>query len=297
MIERIDPQAYCPQRLLQDIQATCRQILAPFDEQRTRQALEVFAEEFSTCVVQLKATDKPGSGLYYRFFYNGPKDLNELAGALCAGQPPLQEEILRRLPGSTRAGLDFDSAEGLAKVWTFTGGPTPLERLLELQSLPQSLRSQADFLRSQGLRDVFFVASDFQSNTMNVYFGWDDLCRNPQWIERMVERTGGCAPCEDILRTQAVSGGVGVTFAWDRPGMQRWCLYSLQVEERVELPERLQIFAQAPSLNEEPQINLAWSFGGSRPYLKLEKSYARDARYFLTQKMGGDLRRRRLQNA
>lgn len=67
--------------------------------------------------------------------------------------------------------------------------------------------------------------------------------------------------------------------------------------QSLELPERLKIFAEAPSLNEAPQINLAWSFGGSRPYLKLEKSYARDARYFLTEKMGGDLRRRRLQNA
>ena len=67
--------------------------------------------------------------------------------------------------------------------------------------------------------------------------------------------------------------------------------------QSLELPERLKIFAEAPTLNEDPQINLAWSFGGSRPYLKLEKSYARDAHCFLTEKMGGDLRRRRLQNA
>jgi len=306
MQERIDPIAYSPERLLRDIEAASYSILAPFDRERTQTALEVFDEEFRCCVVQLKATDKPGSGVYYRFFYNGPKDLTRVAldHGLIAGDGPnlrLQNEVLERFPGATRAGLDFDSSFGLAKVWTFTGGPTPVGQLQGLQCLPASLRAHTEFFAEHGLRHVFFFASDYQGSTMNVYFGWEDDCRNPEWIARMVQATGGAAPSPDltrsILQSQAMSGGVGLTFSWERPELLRWCLYSLEVPEGVELPERLQVFQQAPSLNVQPQFNVAWSFGGQRTYVKLEKSYSRDATYFLTQQMGGDLRRRGLQNA
>jgi hypothetical protein len=107
------------------------------------------------------------------------------------------------------------------------------------------------------------------------------------------------ALCREILESQAASGGVGTTFSWERPGLLRWCLYSLEVPygdgtfSRVplpELPERLARFrAAAPTLNEAPQYNVAWSFGRAGEYVKLEKSYARDATFFLTREMGGDL--------
>jgi hypothetical protein len=52
----------------------------------------------------------------------------------------------------------------------------------------------------------------------------------------------------------------------------------------------LQVFRdQAPTLNRSPQFNAAWSFGRAGFYTKLEKSYAKDADYFLTREMGGDL--------
>lgn len=301
MQERIDPVAYSTERLLQDIGKTAEMIGAPFCPLATYRALQVFEPEFSSCVVQLKAACKAGSGLYYRFFYNGPNDLTQRAlqaGLLDQPDSPnvrLQAEMLQAFPRGTRAGLDFDSGFGLAKVWTFTGGPAPLEQLLKVPSLPDSVAAHADFFARHGLRDVFFVASDYQGSTMNVYFGWDPACRNPGWIAAMVDETGGAAPtpelCQEILRSQAASGGVGLTFSWERPELQRWCLYSLEVAQpqQLTLPERLQQFAGAPTLNQSPQYNVAWSFGGSQTYLKLEKSYARDATFFLTHQMGGDL--------
>ena len=60
----------------------------------------------------------------------------------------------------------------------------------------------------------------------------------------------------------------------------------------VRLPARLEQFRRvAPTLNVSPQYNVAWSFGKAGAYVKLETSYARDATYFLTCEMGGNLSR------
>jgi hypothetical protein len=80
--------------------------------------------------------------------------------------------------------------------------------------------------------------------------------------------------------------------------MGRWCLYGLNLPcgnptpqfNLPPLPERLRQFQQvAPTLNESPQYNVAWSFGQAGFYTKLEKSYAKDADFFLTREMGGNL--------
>lgn len=301
--ERMDAVPWSAAQMLRDLETAARQIEAPFCEATTRRILDVFAPEFSSCVVQLKAACKTGSGLYYRFFYPGPSDLTARALAANLLENPdspnvkLQAEILAKFPRATRAGLDFEAQFGLAKVWTFTGGPTPLREILKLENLPPSVREAAPFFAEFGLKHVFFVASDYQGDTMNVYFGWENGGRNIAWIRKMVEITGGAAPseaiCAEILATQAASGGVGFTFSWNKPGLQRWCLYSLEVppDARVTLPARLEKFREAPTLNACPQINLAWSFGGARSYMKMEKSYARDATFFLTNQMGGDLSR------
>jgi len=308
MTERIDPFAYDPERFLNDLRTSARAIDAPFDEAKVRQTLTVFDAELRRCVVQTKATCKAKSGIYYRFFYKWERDLTALAqqhGLIPAGHSPiidLQADVLANCPGATRAGLDLDTGFGLAKVWTFTGGPMPIDDFLSLQTLPSSVRQHRDFFHAHGLRHVFFVASDFQQNSMNVYFGLEEDCRNEAWIRELVKQTGGGPEDPKVYATMlaslAVSAGVGTTFYWDRPEMGRWCLYALNVpcEDPVAcaglppLPPRLQRFRDGtPTLNRTPQYNVAWSFGRAGFYTKLEKSYARDADYFLTVEMGGNL--------
>jgi hypothetical protein len=307
-VEQIDSIPYDPARFCRDLRHAASAIAAPFDEAKVRRSLEVFDAELRRCVVQMKATCKAGSGVYYRFFYKWERDLTARAqqhGMIPAGHAPiidLQAEVLDGCRGATRAGLDFDTGFGLAKVWTFTGGPTSLDEMLRLPSIPDSVCRHRDFLLRHGLRHVFFVASDFQQDSMNVYFGLDDDCRNEAWLRRLVEATGGGpsdpAVYASMLASLAVSAGVGTTFAWDRPEMGRWCLYGLNLPledaaATAQLPPlspRLARFrAEAPTLNRSPQYNVAWSFGRAGYYTKLEKSYARDATYFLTVEMGGDL--------
>lgn len=314
--ERVDPVPYDPTRFLDDLRTAARAIEAPFDEATVRRTLEVFDTEMRRCVVQMKATCKPGSGVYYRFFYKWERDLTLIAqqhGLIPRGGGPLvdlQADVLAHCPGATRAGLDLDTGSGLAKVWTFTGGPTPLDQILQLETMPDSVRRHRAFFERHGMRHVFFFASDFQQNSMNVYFGLEEDCRTEAWLRRLVQETGGGpddpALYAPMLASLAVSAGIGTTFSWDRPDMGRWCLYGLNVpcEDVVAsaalppLPPRLVRFRDhAPTLNASPQYNVAWSFGKAGFYTKLEKSYARDADHFLTVEMGGNLSHAALQEA
>lgn len=308
MIERIDPLPYHKARFFQDLQIASQAIDSPFSAASVEKSLDIFDEEFQQCVVQMKATTKHGEGLYYRFFYKYDKDLTAVAqkhGLIPAGNDPLiqlQYDVLNNCPGATRAGLDFDTSFGLAKVWTFTGGPTPLDKIAALTTMPKAIATHIPFFLHHGLQHVFFVASDHQQNSMNIYFGLEAECRNEQWLKQLIAETGG-APDDinqysQMIRSLAVSAGVGMTFRWDSPNLDRWCLYGLNLPcldpvaslELPLLPPRLQAFRDsAPTLNQQPQFNAAWSFGKHGFYTKLEKSYARDADYFLTVEMGGNL--------
>jgi len=313
MKQRIDPTPYHPARFLHDLRIAASAIQAPFQEEIVQQTLDVFDAEFRRCVVQLKAASKENTGVYYRFFYKWERDLTALAqqhGMIPQVSSPLvelQQQVLEYCPGATRAGLDFDTGFGLAKVWTFTGGPTPIDELLNIPAIPPTVHQHLEFFRRHGLQHVFFVASDFQQNSMNVYFGLEEHCRSEAWIKNLAQETGGMPENETLyaqmLASLAISTGVGTTFRWDDDAMGRWCLYGLNVpygssappgnlspEKLPPLPHRLQQFQQrAPTLNVLPQYNVAWSFGKAGFYTKLEKSYAQDADYFLTCEMGGNL--------
>lgn len=308
MTERQDPIPYSPTQFFIDLKTAAEAIQAPFNPESVQEMLRVFDDEFRRCVVQLKATCRPDAGIYYRFFYKWDRDLTQLAidhGLIARSEGPivdLQQQVLSSCSGATRAGIDFETNFGLAKIWTFTGGPTSLNELTELPAIPQSVRDSQAFLKDAGLNHVFFVASDFQQNSMNVYFGLDESCRNEDWLRNLIHKTGGGPEdptlYQRMLNSLAVSTGVGTTFRWDRPEMGRWCLYGLNVPfeapnpafELPPLPNRLKRFQQqAPSLNVSPQYNIAWSFGKAGYYTKLEKSYSKDADYFLTCEMGGNL--------
>ena len=201
-------------------------------------------------------------------------------------------------------GLDFDCSHGLSKVWTFSGQPLPSRTIARVGTLPASCRERAGAFEEFGLDHVFYFASDVQKRSMNVYFYWDAACRTIDWIQRFARWTGGPVPdaatCRDILAAQAVTSGIGLTVRHDRPDIERWSIYAFEVplprtaRRPCVLPAlapRIESFLElAPSLNESPQFNLAWSFGPAGAYIKAEKSYARDMTFFLTTEWGGDFR-------
>ena len=289
------------ERLFDDIKQTADSMELEFDELKTRKVLSAFSDEFKKCVVQFKSTDKNDDGLYYRFFYRGNKDLTSIAlnhGLISKNATSalaLQPEILMKLPDSTRAGLDFHTKYGFAKEWTFTGLISIEDFLSTITQLPDSVYNKIDYFKTHQLNRVLFTAVDVINETMNVYFHWDHECRNRAWIKKMAASIGAKVPlsseCDKIINSQVNVGGVGVTFRWDSSEIERWCLYSLNIpmeDYKFPMDHSLEFLKNIQILNKMPQYNVAWSFSKDENYLKLEKSYAKDATWFLT-KMGGDL--------
>ncbi len=284
---------------LRDLAFTADLLGAPRDADMCRQVVETFEPEFQKHVLQWKATDRPGDGLFYRFLSTDREDLvtrAQAAGLVKPAHPALlslQREALTTFPEAVRSGVDFEAVHGLSKVWTYTT-PKPLDEILQLQSLPPALREQRDALHQAGLSLVGFLASDFVNQSMNIYFAWHPEQRNREWLNRMWERTREAGPAEstfrDILESQDEISGIGMTFDWSSPTPLRWCVYCFAVPfgggqpgVRVPtLPERLRrLRDEAPTLNHESCYHMAWSFGPTGPYMKLEKNYAKDVDHFL----------------
>ncbi|OHV37116.1 MULTISPECIES: aromatic prenyltransferase [Pseudofrankia] len=293
MAEDIDRAPHDSARFILDLRDAATAVGARFDESKVRRSIETFDSEIGSSVVQLKTTSRAGDGLYYRFFHSSEQDPLDTArrhGLLRSCDSPigmLQREILLRLPGAARAGLDFDTGYGLAKCWTFTG-LRPISDLFMLETIPEAVPAHAEFFERHAMPRAFFVASDFQHQTMNVYTVVEPGTATADWLRRLVGETGGAT--EDVpdqarmLAALSAAACLGMTFSWNSPGMHRWSLYGLNVpyldpqagRSLPALPERLRIFLkQSPTLSTDPQVNVAWSFGAAAPYTKLEKSYAR----------------------
>ena len=109
-VERRDDTTYDPVRFRHDLRAAAESIRAPFDPDVVQQTLDVFDDEFHRCVVQLKATCQPDTGVYYRFFYKWERDLTALAqahGMIPQVSSPivdLQQQVLENCPGARRPG-------------------------------------------------------------------------------------------------------------------------------------------------------------------------------------------------
>src|SRR6185369_6123447 len=294
-IRYLDRDCYEPSRFLRDLNRTAAAVGAPFDEARVRRSLEVFDTEFSRQVVQLKVTSESGGALFYRFFM-GSFDLVETAfrygligweatrGPLGA----LQHQLLEAFPQAAPAGLDFNSGVGLAKSWTFLGRRRWAD-LLHVAAFPRSMRAASDLLDRLSLDTIFFVACDFQHESVNVYSLLDGGQLDPGWLRRLLVEMAGprevSAGPARLLDALANGATLGMTFSWNNDEMLRWALYGLNVPYLSEtarvalptLPPRLRTFlAHAPTLSLDPQVNVAWSFGRAGFYMKLEKSYAKN---------------------
>lgn len=296
-----DRTAFDPEQFIRDIETSAALVDAPFSGPVTRDTVTAFQPQLSRHALQIKTTSKPNRRLYYRFFIDDRDtiDVDEIAAR--ARLPPESRDAVRLL-GAAHAlaavdgrlvGCDFDAACGLAKVWIFVAG-TPLTAVLDLAGLPASVRAHGPLFARYGLDNVRFLATDFDTGTVNLYF------RRPaaglaRWVPALLNETGTAAGPDTVAaieRTVPSECCVAMTFAWARPELVRWSMYALDVGpggaagEPPLVPEVLARFRdRAPTLNRDAQINIAWSFGSGGLYMKLEKSYARDVRRVLRDQM------------
>jgi 6-linalyl-2-O,3-dimethylflaviolin/7-geranyloxy-5-hydroxy-2-methoxy-3-methylnaphthalene-1,4-dione synthase len=179
-----------------------------------------------------------------------PTDVDPYARALSKGLTDHTDHpvsaLLSDIAGQCRIdcyGIDFGVVGGFKKTWQFFQ-PHDLQKVSTLGSIPtmpQSLMENADFFARYGLDDkASLTGIDYQSRTVNVYFGeLPAECREPGTISAMLREIELPAPSEQLLKVGQHAFNIYVTLSWDSLKVERIC-FSAMTPEPAELSARLE---------------------------------------------------------
>jgi 4-hydroxyphenylpyruvate 3-dimethylallyltransferase len=275
-------------RFFDDIRSTAALLDAPFSADTTRVVLDVYADNFRDGAIVWKTTAKPGDALCYRFFARTRDDT--IGAAVTAGlvrpdQPStaLIRDWSRWFDTEAIESCDFDAGTGLAKTWLHLGGMRPVDDVLGLAFVPDSIRRHRAEFQRVGFEYVRFVAVDHRSASANLYF----RSLGPLTARRcadIVELVGAAPPpAHQFAEIQAkvpTDFCVAATVGLADGALRRLCFYALGLTPTSfpELPGRLgRFFAGAPSHDGTPMNVVGWSFGSrGGTYLKAERGYLGD---------------------
>lgn len=199
-------------------------------------------------------------------------------------EDPKYQAAYKLLDGHLVDGADFNTNAGLCKVWAYTNMAS-LDSLLRNPYLPESVRKYETTLRSFGLDKYFFLASDFEKNSMNVYFPWNEKQRNSEWVAGFSKSFGegiSDVALKGILETCDDTIGIGITFDWDSDEALRACFYNTSPSESAPALDnetrkiREKIRNEMPVLIDNPSFFYNWSIGRGGEYIKIEKDYSGD---------------------
>lgn len=279
---------------LEHMRSAAQLLNAPYSVENARKVLAALDSELDRAPLGWKSNSRSNRQLYYNIFNHRDIDLLKLirdGGLIPAAYfPDGQPAPIYSLIADDRAdGADFNADGALCKVWTYTK-MAPLDHLFARKHIPSSLRSFEPVLRSHGLATYFFMASDFEKNSMNVYVPWLPEQRNAEWVQSFAGQAGGvlsAAALHQVLVTSPFATGIGVTFDWSDERPLRACFYAACPtadlptisEEARALREKLR--TTLPTLRPEPSFYCSLSFGRAGEYVKFEKNYSGDVNHYI----------------
>ena len=262
---------------------------APYSETTTRAVLDAYGENFCNGAVLWRATNRPGDVLNYRFYERHPVDTIDVAvrNGLLVPESQLAKLVTSwssLYDGTPEQSCDFDSDIGLSKTWVYLGDMRPLDDILSIPGISESIRSHKPLFNKLDLNLVRHVAVDYRKNTLNIYF----RAKGPASLQQITEYTilaGANPPGPDLfnemMKYLSPSGYTfSVTLHADTGAIERVGFYALKLPpgEFPTIDDRLSIFfSTAPSYDEEEMNAIAWSFGkNGKTYIKAERSYCGD---------------------
>ncbi|WP_431950909.1 aromatic prenyltransferase [Nocardia lijiangensis] len=139
----------------------------------------------------------------------------------------------------TAYGVDCGVVRGFRK--SYVGFPLDnwqtLATLSGLPSIPSGVAANAECLARYGLdENVSMLAIDYQSRTINVYFGGlPEGILEPETVSSMLRELGLPEPSEQMMEFVQKSFSIYPTFSWDTPEVQRIC-FSAVTPEPIPLP-------------------------------------------------------------
>ncbi|OTA08152.1 hypothetical protein A9Z42_0091200 [Trichoderma parareesei] len=252
----------------------------------TKKILDSYATSFQRSAIQLRITDRPGDPVNYRFYERKAVDSIKpaIAAKLLSPENPMIGifQSWSQLYGCLPIQLcDFDAEKGLVKAWLYLSGLRPLDDILGAPGIPATIGLQRDTFLSLQLTHVRYVAVDFKSQTINLYF----RAPGPLTLEQATRYAAlagspppSAAQCAEMTRYLNPSNfAFGVTIDPSIGSIVRVAIYAVKLAAG-ELPavgKRISTFLQeVPSYDREDVNIISWSFGkGGKTYMKAERSY------------------------
>lgn len=286
---------------LEHMQSVSQLLSAPYSRENTQKVLGVLDSELDRAPLGWKSNSRINRQLYYNIYNHRDIDLLKMirdgglipSSYFAGGQPADAYSVI----ADDRAdGADFNANGALCKIWTYTKMAS-LDHLFARKHLPSSLRKFEPVFRSHGLGIYFFLASDFEKNSMNVYVPWLPDQRNEKWVQSFAGETGeklSPATLNQVLATSAFATGIGVTFDWSSDQPLRSCFYAacptpdLPAISEDARTLREKVRTGLPTLRHEPFFYCSVSFGRGGEYVKFEKNYSGDMNYYIFSTYGLD---------
>ncbi|KAH0497869.1 hypothetical protein TgHK011_005151 [Trichoderma gracile] len=252
----------------------------------TKKILDSYATSFQRSAIQLRITDRPGDPVNYRFYERKAIDIIEpaIAAKLLSPQNPMIsifQSWSQLYKGAPIQLCDFDAEKGLVKAWLYLSGLRLLDDILDAPEIPATIGLHRDTFLSLQLTHVRYVAVDFKSHTINLYF----RAPGPLTLEQATRYSalaGSPPPSADQLTEMTKflnpsNFAFGVTIDPSTGSMKRVAIYAVKLPAG-ELPtvgKRISTFLQeVPSYDREDVNIISWSFGrGGKTYMKAERSY------------------------
>lgn len=283
------PTSFSSERFLKDFKRTSDALGAPYSESAVLTTLKVFKECFDESVVILRTTNRPGDPLNYRFYLRRRLDTISIAtkaGLIASDNPisPLLTSWSSLNNGETWQWCDFDPEIGLGKTWVNLKGRQPIDEILNAPEVPHSVRAHGPTFHSLGLENVIFVAGDYHSRTINLYFAAPGPVSKTQ-AARYASLTECSPPTDqefDDMREflNPKSYTFAVTMEYETGRITRVAFYAVRLTpgKSPTMGDRIdKFFSETPSYDPEPTRLVAWSYGrGDSKYMKAETSYAGD---------------------
>ena len=280
------PASFSSSKFLDDFKRTADAIGAPYSEPAILAVLKVFGECLNEGAVIWRTTNRPRDVLNYRFYLRRRVDTIRIAteAGILESDNPMAQLVTAwssLYNGATEQWCDFDPRTGLVKTWVNLKGRRPVDDVLNVPEVPSSVRAHASKFHGLGLKLVRFLAVDYHSSTMNLYFTAPGPISKLQ-AAQYTDLAGASPPTdqefEDMSTFLNPQGyAFAVTMEYKTGKITRVAFYALilppgklpNVNDRV-----LKFFSEAPSYDQQRTRNVAWSYGsGGSKYMKVESSY------------------------
>ncbi|KAH8585611.1 prenyltransferase-like protein [Bisporella sp. PMI_857] len=281
-----DFSVFSSSQFLQDIKKTAQSIGAPYSEAATLTVIKIYEDCFKEGAVIWRTTNRPDDRLNYRFYAR--KRIDTISISTQAGFLEKGNHMARLVTswstlynGDTEQWCDFDAEIGLAKNWVNLRGRRQVDDILAAEEVPEAVRANGPTFHNLGLELVRFLAVDYASSTLNLYFTAPGPVSEQQ-ATQYVELAQSPPPTKeefqdmcDFLNPKGFAFAVTMEYATGK--ITRVAFYALDMPSK-KLPtvndKVRKFFSEAPSYDQVQTRNIAWSYGkGGNKYMKAECSY------------------------